>query len=616
MHEYVDFLGGQPPYDGLVPAELERLARSVEVERFPAGHTVISADSPPLRTMWVIRSGAIELLDGGQLVDLLTEGDTFGHVSLLSGLPPALTARAAEDSVCYRLPDPRTVLEHPQDLRFSHYGTFIARRRLTLGEAGAHLQDRAQLPVTRYVRPVVTCRPDDTVREVARLIESAGQSCAVVTYPDGLGIVTDGDFRRHIGTGRIAVTARIDVIASRGVRAVAEDVVVAQAFAEMVEHGIHHLVVTDGESRPVGVVRLVDLASAEVRDPLVVRAAVERAATVEELADAVHLLPSTAVELHDTGVPALRVGALLAAVLESVLRRLLELDKNLADVGTPCSWVVLGSLARREVLPGSDVDTALVWADPAPGGGVSGNALAAQVLGAAHRVLKDLQRVGLEKCADGANADNPRFARSLADWKSSTDRWLRDPNSSQDAFLLSTMLADSRPLTELTLGRAVTDGLLQASRTPQFLRMLLEYSLSSRPPTGFVRDFVVEHSGEHRGQLNLKRGGLRPVTSIGRWVAVVTGDARGTTPERLRRAVEARLLTRDESDTLIGAYEQIFGLLLETEVEAIRSGTSADTYLAPNTLDTLTRRHLRESFRAIAHVQGRLESIWTNRASG
>jgi CBS domain-containing protein len=127
---------------------------------------------------------------------------------------------------------------------------------------------------------------------------------------------------------------------------------------------------------------------------------------------------------------------------------------------------------------------------------------------------------------------------------------------------------------------------------------------------------VVEHSGEHRGQLNLKRGGLRPVTSIGRWVAVVTGDARGTTPERLRRAVAAQLLTQDESDTLIGAHDQIFALLLEREVEAIRSGDKTETYLAPRTLDTLTRRHLRESFRAIPRVQGRLESIWTNRASG
>jgi CBS domain-containing protein len=614
VREFADFLDGQPPYDRLEAAELERLARAVEIERFARGGVIVAADSEPLRHLWVIRSGSVEILDRGRIVDLLGEGDTFGHVSVLSGLPPALSARAAEETVCYRLPDPRTVLNRPDALRLEYYGVHLARSRFT-AVGGGGLRDRAQLPVRGYVQPVVTCAPDDTVAEVAALVDAARQSCAVVIFPDGLGIVTDADFRRRVATGEVGVDAPIRVIATRPVRTVADDVVVASAFAEMLEHHVHHLVVVDSE-RPVGVVRVVDLASAEVRDPLVVRAAVEHAGTLEELAEACRLLPRTAIELYDTGVPAVRVGALLSAVLDAVLRRLLMLDHDVASTGTPCSWVVLGSLARREVLPGSDVDTALVWADPPPGSGPEPGRLADRVLGAAGRVLADLERVGLAKCADGANADNPRFARSLSEWKASTQLWLRDPNSSQDTFLLSTMLADSRPLTEVALGREVTDGLLSASRSPQFLRMLLQYSLSSRPPTGFVRDFVVEHSGEHRGQLNLKRGGLRPVTSLGRWVAVVTGDATGTTVDRLRRAVDARLLTRDESDTLVGAYEQVFALLLAGEVEALRAGKVADTYLAPQDLDSLTRRHLRESFRAIAHVQSRLESVWTNRASG
>jgi CBS domain-containing protein len=44
-------------------------------------------------------------------------------------------------------------------------------------------------------------------------------------------------------------------------------------------------------------------------------------------------------------------------------------------------------------------------------------------------------------------------------------------------------------------------------------------------------------------------------------------------------------------------------LLMRHEVRAIRSGATPTTYLAPRDLDTLIRRHLRESFRAIALVQ-------------
>jgi CBS domain-containing protein len=93
----------------------------------------------------------------------------------------------------------------------------------------------------------------------------------------------------------------------------------------------------------------------------------------------------------------------------------------------------------------------------------------------------------------------------------------------------------------------------------------------------------------------------------------MTGDTHGTTPQRLRRGAAEGLLTEDESESLVGAYEHLYGLLLEHEVIAIRAGESASTYLDPGELDSLSRRHLRESFRAIAHVQDRLGSQWMAR---
>ena len=615
MKEFVDFLGGQPPYDALEPGELSRLAAAVEVEYVTRGSVLVAQGAPVPGHRWVVRAGALELVDGDRVVDLLGEGDTVGDERVRDGVSARFTVRAADDSLCYRLPDPAAVLERPERLRYGGARPVAPGGRPRGGATG--LGDRAGLPVTRYARPVVRCPADTPVREAARLIGASHQSCAVVTFPDGLGIVTDADFRRCVASGEVGVDAPVHRIASRPALTVTEDVVVAQAFARMLEHGVHHLVVVDDGGRPSGVVRVVDLTSAEVRDPLVVRAAVEAAPTPAALAVACRMLPATAVDLHDAGVPARRVGALLAAVVDRVLRRVLELTPGGTDPeAPPTAWLVLGSLARREVLPGSDVDTALVWddsgwdaAEPDGAGGTAGE----RALVAASRALAGLRAVGLRTCPDGANADNPRFARSLADWCASTDRWLRDPNSTADALLLSTMLADSRPLTRPDLARQVTDGLLRAGRSPQFLRLLLQYSLSARPPTGFVRDFVVEHSGARRGQLDLKRGGLRPVTSLGRWIAVTTGDASGDTPARLRRGAHARLLTVDEADTLIAAHDQVFALLLEREVEALRAGSRADTYLAPDSLDSLTRRHLRESFRAIARVQHRLESIWTDR---
>ncbi|GAA4711498.1 hypothetical protein Prum_102950 [Phytohabitans rumicis] len=51
-------------------------------------------------------------------------------------------------------------------------------------------------------------------------------------------------------------------------------------------------------------------------------------------------------------------------------------------------------------------------------------------------------------------------------------------------------------------------------------------------------------------------------------------------------------------------------------MEAIRAGSTPDTFIAPKELDTLTRRHLRETFRAVALVQARVDRNWLYRLPG
>ncbi len=604
MKEYADFLGRQPPYDALDAADLERLARHVEVEYFARGALIVAADSHVLNRLYVVRTGSVEVDDRGRVVDLLGPGDTFGHVSLLSGLPPALTVRAAEETLCYLLPDPRQILAHPDRLRFTHYGALIARERLT---GGRELTDHASVPVSSYARPLVWCDAGEPIAAVAQRMGEARQSCALVRCRDGLGIVTDSDFRRHVATGRVSADAPVGDIATLPIATITDKATVAEAFLLMVGQHVHHLPVMDSQGRPSGVVRVLDMASVEVRDPLLVRSAVEHAADIPALAAAAQMLPSTAVALADAGVPALRLAALLGTVRDAVMRRLIAIDADTDATGTQCSWLVLGSSARSEPLPGSDLDTAVAWADEA---GQPSHFSRVQAVAA--RLLDDMEQCGLHRCPDGANATEQLFNRSVTDWKGAASRWVSQPTGSGTALLVS-LIADSRPLTGLALGRSVTDALADATRSFDFTEGVLNLALHYRPPTGFVRDFVVEHSGEHRGELDLKHGGLVPVASIARWAAIVTRDVRGSTTERLHRAQQAGLLTADEASSLTGAFEEIFGLVMAREIEAIKEGRRPSRYLAPGDLDSLTRRLLRETFRVISAVQATLEGEWISR---
>lgn len=175
------------------------------------------------------------------------------------------------------------------------------------------------------------------------------------------------------------------------------------------------------------------------------------------------------------------------------------------------------------------------------------------------------------------------------------------------------MIADSRPVTGLALGASLTAGLSEEARSKRFLHLMLRSALSHRPPTGFVRQFVVEHGGRHHGELDLKKVGLLPIVSLGRWIGLTTGDTSGSTLERLGRGQAAGLLTADEGEVLGRAFEGMYQLLFESELEALRNDSPVSTFLDPGELDTLARRHLRESFRAIGRVQSRLEGQWVSR---
>ena len=104
LGDVVDFLRAHPPFDALELADVERAAAAAEVEFFLAGATIFAQSAQPIEHLRVVRTGAVEIVLGDRVLDLLGPGELFGHASMLSGLPPGFAARAQEDTLCYRIP--------------------------------------------------------------------------------------------------------------------------------------------------------------------------------------------------------------------------------------------------------------------------------------------------------------------------------------------------------------------------------------------------------------------------------------------------------------------------------------------------------------------------------
>ncbi len=143
------------------------------------------------------------------------------------------------------------------------------------------------------------------------------------------------------------------------------------------------------------------------------------------------------------------------------------------------------------------------------------------------RAVEDgLRTCGLRPDPHGASAANPLFSRSVASWRAAVQRFSGDP-AQEKALIFVSLITDSRPVWDSGRpGAPVAAALWQAQdqvSQSDLRRLLARFALSFRPPTGFLRDFVVEHSGEHRGQLDLKHGGLIPIVDLARWAGMGAG---------------------------------------------------------------------------------------------
>ncbi len=601
--DVAEFLLAHPPFDALGADKLRRVAEAIEVESHPAGATIIRQGSEPVDHLRVVRRGAIELVYDGRVLDLLGEGELFGHASMLSGLPTGFQARAAQDTTCYRIEADlaRGLLADREGLRFVAR-SLLERSELTAAERDAP-RDPAHRPAGALIRSALfVCGPETPIREVARGMTSARATCAVIDLGAGsLGIMTDRDLRKRVVASGLGGDAPASAAMSAPAYTCRPDRLAGDVLLEMLDRGFRHFPVVSATGKILGVVEDLDLVAAHTRSSFFLRQRIAAAHTVDELAGATRELRPTVIAMYDARVAATNVMAVYSIVVDALTRRLLELAvARSPEPAAPFAWLALGSQARREAMATSDVDSAIAWF-----GAADEAAIRPGLEAIATKVVAGLKDCGLRPDPHGATASNPSFVRAVDSWQRAARSWIADPTQHK-ALILASVLVDSRPVWGVHTGTPVADTFRLAEQNPALLRMLARFALSYRPPTGFLRGLVVEHGGEHRGRLDLKHGGAIPIVDLARWAGMTAGVTTASTIERLRAAGGAGTLSSADAHTLEEAFELIAAVRLEHQVMQLRAGEEPDDYVDPEALSALTRSHLKEAFRAVASIQKRV----------
>jgi CBS domain-containing protein len=604
--ELVDFLRAHPPFQTASDAELLELVAQSTLEPYSTGVLIADFSRHVPDDIWMVLTGSVNLQEvggagGGQVFDTIEPGGIFGYVPMLTGGGVEFLARAIEATTTLRLRGDlvRAQFAKPAGLRF------LASSASPTPHAPAALAADSR-SVSELVRgDVLIVDPGVSVRDAVVQMSEQRVSYALIRLRDGgIGIFTDRDLRTRVVAAGLPVDVPITEVMSAPAQTVTADRTAETVLLDMLERGMRHMPVLSPRGEVLGVLEDVDLLAASARQSFVLRRAIAQAPDAAALQSHGREVTQIAVDLFRTGTKASAASSIASIVLDALVRKALELALAEAGPGPTqdqFAWLTLGSIARREAMPSSDVDSALSWAD-------SCDTECAQLRAIAARAHAILDGCGLPADSNGAIASHQAFGRSATDWVHAAEGWLDDPLRGK-GLILSSLLIDGRVVwgnralhTVPTVFRRMRD------EHPNALRLQLLDALSGKVRTWSLRDVLARRGGT----FDLKTHAVTPIVNLARWGGLTADMTSASTPARLAAAASTGALTERDSRTLTEVFVMLQRIRLAHQVELIADGRTPNDVVTVGDLSPLNRSLLGDGLREIAAVQRRARQSGTH----
>lgn len=618
-----------PPFDTLGADLLEDLASSITVSYHDDGEIIFSKGDALKASAFMVMKGAVRLfdtIDGEEvLVDMCDEGDIFGVRALVGGTNYLLCAQVAEESLVYDIPVEKIKRLIASDNGVSNFfaGEFAKslqemERTLTSAFSQRHQRFSQQSyssfleHETLEVQPVtsvMTCPPDITIREAAKIMADCNIGSILVASPANhpLGIITDTDLRKKVVAMAGAVNERpVNEIMSSPVYTITGGKTVADMVMLMVKTKLRHFCITeDGTpgSPIAGMISEHDIITSEGNNPAVIMKEIMSAEGMEQLKIerdkaetllgvylgqnvAVHFITSIMTEIND------------AIIVRSIRMALDAMEaEGMKRPSVPFCWLSLGSEGRREQLLRTDQDNAIIYRDAPPEESESCHQFYLEL---GRRVTGMLECAGFVRCPAEVMASNPQWCQPLSEWRRYFHQWIATPEPK--AVMHSTIFFDFRPVEgDASLAGELKKGIFaEMEKGRGFLEFFAKNALQNPPPLGFFRNFLVEKSRDHANEFDIKSRAMMPLADAARVLAyeLRIPDFLSTV-ERFQKIAVLDPPLKDLALEAASAYDFLIRLRAENGLEQVSSGR----YIKPESLNKLDRQMLRNVFSTIGHIQ-------------
>jgi CBS domain-containing protein len=602
VNDLARFLGENAPFDSLEEPTLQRVADVARVADYPGGTEIMDAFAKVAADLSVVMDGQVGLwtAEGShdELPDeVLRRGSVFGYLSVMSGVTVGPRALAL---------GPVRLVHVPRSAVASAFSSTTWVRLLARDLSGAGTRSR-RLSRFHTVDELISSapvlgEPQMTVRQAAGLMTDRSSSYLAVPEPTGgFGLVTDAVLREHVvAAGRPTDTPVCDVMIEHAVTA-RTGTPTADVLLELTERRLDHLLVTDSSGALRGAVEPQDFLASPAAAGVLMREQVRRAQDLDQVVAVARRLPELLGDLVEQRRDASDATAAYSTVLDAIQQRVLSFVlRGRADLDeSEVTWMLLGSNARREPVLGSDIDSAVVFAES-----VETAERAAAYRSAFQEVTDVLGGAGLRIDQHGATPTRAKFARTRSQWRRAAEQWLESPLDNQ-GMLMASLLLDGRPIQGDPTEPVVHEVFADVRDHPGTMKLLVRESLSHRARLRSVRD-VLAGRGD---TFDLKTHALRPVVEIARWAALSVRSPELSTRARLSAASGSMLLPTDQAETLIEVFEVLQRVRLRQQLAQFERGDRVSDVVWMPRLAPLDRSLVAQSVREISTVQKRLFNL-------
>lgn len=624
--EIVAVLKKIEPFNTLGSDVLENLSSIVSVNKFKPRTYVFKKGDPSLEALFILVSGLLELTvtsDRGveSVVGLRKPGDFFSEAVVLSGQAYPVSARVREELICIKIR--RRDLEiliynHPSFL--SYFNEFLAERMRMLydriqAEQSIHTAGSAEMPLFRkkvseiMTTPVVTCRADDQVARFAKPMTKDGISASVVLDLDGrpIGIVTLKSIVHNLIT---ECTYPIDnctaeQIMDTDLAVVAPDAFTGHALVMLTRQKSKYLLVMERDNL-VGILTAIDFVKSRNIGDLTLLQEISDSHSIDELAVIADGINNVINILLDEGAKVPDILEVMSEIHERLIRAVISnAERQMAEQGfgpppVDYCWINMGSDARHEQTLRTDQDNAVIYADPDPG---EKEPVDAYFKVLAKVIVKGLDQCGFALCSGDVMATNPKWCRSLSDWKESVDQWATtvDPQKTIDM----TILLDFRPVWgNQALAQALWEKIFQVFEDPEKVNhMLTDLNMQFAVPINFLGNLRTEKKGPHKNHLNLKKGGLIHIINGARIFAINNRITETSTLGRLGQLTEMGVISQKRYEVLKTAFETLVMFKLRTNLKKMSQNRERDHYIDPSTLSGSEMILLKDAISSASQMQ-------------